>query len=71
MKLWLLTYIDNDSGSGTVQFWATSQRAARARAAELKRDPPANFAVFGIAPVKVPARRKELVEFLNRYANAA
>lgn len=69
MKLHLLSYHDDDSGSGTVQEWFTSKRALLARVVDLERNPPAGFQVFDPHQiVTVPTTKPLLTDFLNRYA---
>lgn len=71
MKLWLATYQDDDSSSGTVQLWATSERKVRAKLAEVKAMGPANFTVYNVQQITVPTTREALAEFLNVHADAA
>lgn len=70
MKLWLAIYHDDDSASGTVQLWATSERKARRALADVAADAPVNYAVFRVQSVQVPNTREEMVRFLNRWADS-
>lgn len=71
MKLWRATYNDDDSGSGTVQVWGTSERAVRKLLATARRDGTANYFEHSVQKIEVPSTREALVAFLNRYADVA
>jgi hypothetical protein len=71
MKLWRYMYHDDDSGSGTVQQWFTSERAAKAKRAEIERDKPQAYSDYGIKPITVPTKKVELCEFLNTHCDTA
>lgn len=71
MKIWLATYHDDDSASGTAQVWGTSQRKVRKLLADAKANGASNFFVHSCMALEVPTTREALVDFLNSWANAA
>lgn len=77
MKLWIVTYHDDDSPSGTVTQYFASKRAAHAACAELRRaytnddgTTRAAFFLYRDSPesIDVPTTRDALIAWLNRYA---
>jgi hypothetical protein len=76
VKLWRLSYHDDDSPSGSVSEWFTAKRAALTRAAALRAEftgddgrPLAGFFIDEGDPraVEVPTKRAELAAFLTQY----
>lgn len=70
MKIWNAQYHDDDSGSGTVNVWATSKRGCQAKLAEAKAQQPVNYTVL-LEPraMDVPTKRADLVAWLNRHCD--
>jgi len=69
MKIWTWCYLDNDSGSGTVQLWGRSERAIRALMREAEAKEPTDFATCGEPKrIDIPTDKEGLVRFLNAHA---
>jgi hypothetical protein len=71
MKLWVGTYHDDDSASGTCQLWGTSERKVRKALATVAESAPVNYAVYSVKQIEVPTTRDALAQFLNRWADSA
>ncbi len=66
MKLWSMTYQDDDSSSGMVREWFGTKKEMKARLFELQNDPPCNFQMYRQAQIPVPTNKADLISFLNR-----
>jgi hypothetical protein len=71
VRVWIATYRDDDSGSGTVQVWGTSERDVRRRLAEAKKVEPHGFDVYSVRRVTITPTRAGIVDFLNSYGTCA
>lgn len=66
MKIWRALYEDNDSSSGVVQVFATSEQKLR----ELLPDSEL-FPLYSVEKIEVPSTAEALCRWLNSYCGAA
>ena len=65
MKLYMIQYNDDCSGSGQSVVWVSSKRAAIREKARIKIDGYRDGCIYG--PYEMILRKEEVLEYLNRH----
>jgi hypothetical protein len=76
VKIWCIEYGTDDSeGTGEERVWMTTKAEAERMAKEIDKQMTdsgdGRYAGVAIVSVSVPALKREIVQFLNKYADKA
>jgi hypothetical protein len=69
VKAWTLDYYDDDSASGRVRVWLSTEAEALTLARQLDDDPPGGYFRNDPALVEIPTRKVDLIAWLNSNAS--